>query len=128
MKLFTNGFQKVHLYIFLGFVLAFSGLTLWVMLNQSPGDRRDNQNVAATLLTFSGPFTGAIARPSEPSCFTYSLKLFPYCAAFLLGGAFFQIVRWPFRYGEQAVRIIPWVIALLGWFTGSIMSLMYAMS
>jgi hypothetical protein len=120
--------RRVHLYIFIGFVFAFSALTLWAMSHQSPNDWRDNRNFTATLLTVSGPFTGAIARPSESSCLRNSLALFPYCAAFLLAGIVCQMVPSPFRRGEQFFRLGIWVLGLMGWFAGGALSLLYALS
>ena len=126
MKLFANHFQLVHFYIFVGFVVTFTGLTFWGTIHQSPSDRRENNYMVATLLTFSGPFTGAIARPSQHTCLKNSLMLFRYCAAFLATGTLLQVVVFPLRRSADCLRITGWVIGLLGWFAGAVLSLLYA--
>ena len=128
MSLFANQFRRVHVYIFLAFAGAFSALTLWVLTRQSPSDWRHNQNFAATALTILGPFTGAIARPSEPSCLKFAWRLFPYCAGILSLAAAFQFIRLPGTRVAQALQVVLWGIGLLGWFGGGVLSLMYALS
>jgi hypothetical protein len=115
-------------YILLGFVAAFSTLTAWAMFHQSPSDIRDNSNWTATFLTISGPLTGGFARPSQTGCWKFGWRLLPYCGAILAVGVAFQFCPLPFRRGETAVRIIAWVIGWLGWFGGSVLSLLYALS
>jgi hypothetical protein len=127
MKLFAQHFGRVHVIIFLAFVLVFSVLTLWSLASQSPSDWRNNQNAAATLLAVTGPFTGAIARNFQSCCLNASLALFPWCLAILVLGAFCQFVPLPFRRGERFFRIGTWVIAMLGWFAGTVLSLAHAL-
>lgn len=112
----------------IGMVLTFSALTGYTMWHQSPADFHDNHNVAATLLTISGPFTGAIARSSQHDCWRFSWKLVPYCAPVLIVAVIFQFCPLPFKRGQESVRIAVWTIGWLVWFGGAIMSLMYALS
>ena len=77
MKNVFQHFSLKHGYVFLGFYLAFASLTLFVLSRQSASDWRDNWNVAATVGSLSGPFTGAIARGFQKCCWQFSLTLFP---------------------------------------------------
>lgn len=120
--------RKVHLRVVVAFIAAFSALTLWVLARQGPSDWHHNRNFTATLLTVSGPFTGAIARPTTSDCLTFAWKLFPCCGAIL---ALAVVVQWaplPFQRGATAIKMTFWVIGLLGWFGGGVLSLMYALS
>lgn len=128
MNLFANQIRKVHFYLLLAFVAAFSALTFWALLLQSPSDWRDNHNLAATSLTVLGPFTGAIARPSQASCWRFAWGLFPYCAGILSLAVIFQFIRLPLRRGAKATQIVMWVLGLLGWFGGGVISLLFALS
>jgi hypothetical protein len=126
MRFNTHHTWKVHLRIFGGFALAFSALTFWVVLNMPPGDWNDWRGThpyLATLLTFCGPFTAAILRPYAPDSWEAARRLFPCCAAFLLCGAFCQFVPLPFQRGARGLRVAMWVLGLLGWFAGGVLSL-----
>jgi len=130
MSIFTSQFRRVHLYIFLGFAFAFSALTFWAVMHMSPGDWNDWRGThpyRATLLTFCGPFTGAILRPFEPDCWRAARGLLLYCAPFLFVGVFSQLVRLPFQRGAHGLRIAVWVFGLLVWFAGAFLSLILAM-
>jgi hypothetical protein len=128
LKLSGNRLRRVHGFILLAFTLAFSALTFWGLSHQSVNDWRSNWNFTATLFTISGPFTGAIARPSQSTCLEFAFKLFPYCAGFLLAGILCQVIPLPFRWGERFFRISMWVLGLTGWFGGGVLSLAYALS
>ncbi len=121
-------FTRKHLYTFLGFYAVFAGLTLYVLSQQSVSDWRDNWNVAATVGSFSGPFTGAIARHFQSCCWRFSIGLLPYCAAFLAGGVVFQFVPMGRPSVERPIRLGAWIIGLLGWFGGAVVSLGHALS
>src|SRR6267378_6276699 len=103
-RLFYN-FGRVHLYIFLGFYLAFAALTFFALHAGSESDRRENPIAAATLGSVSGPFTGAIARHFQSCCWQFSLAVFPYCAAILGVGLLVQLVPLPFRQWNNLVRL-----------------------
>jgi hypothetical protein len=121
---FVPGFRKLHLYIFLAFDLAYS---LLIFLAISPGDWRswDSHPYRGILLTFSGPFSTAIIQPNAGH-WEAAWGLFPFCAAFLLWGIFCQLVRLPSQRDPQRVAIFMWVIGLLGWFNGGVLSLVLA--
>jgi hypothetical protein len=126
-RLFYN-FGRVHLYIFLGFYLAFAALTFFALHAGSESDRRENPIAAATLGSVSGPFTGAIARHFQSCCWQFSLAVFPYCALFLGAGLLCQIIPLPFQRFEHTVRLTIWCIGLFGWFGGALVSLAHALS
>lgn len=79
MKPLLARYPPAQLYILLGFIVVFSGFTGWLLWHQSPSDWRDNHNWTAILLAVSGPFTGALARPTESDCWRMALKLFWFC-------------------------------------------------
>jgi hypothetical protein len=128
MKPFLHKFDRVHLYIFLGFYLTFAVLAFLVLNAGSASDRRENQIAAATLGVVSGPFTGAIARSFQSCCWNFSLSIFPYCAAFLGVGVLSQVIPFPFHRFERPVRLTLWCIGLLGWFGGVLVSFLHALS
>jgi hypothetical protein len=130
MKRVLQHFSRKHLYVFLGFYLVFAGFTLFVLSRQSASDWRENWNVAATIGSVSGPFTGAIARHFQPCCWRFSVGLFPCCAAFLLGGIVLQCVALPLPWPsvERSLRLVAWIIGLLVWFGGALVSFGHALS
>jgi hypothetical protein len=127
MKRNFQYFSRKHLHVFLGFYLVFAGFTLFVLSRQSASDWRDNWNVTATVGSLSGPFTGAIARHFQSCCWKFSVGLFPCCAALLLGGVVFQFVPLPWPSGER-LRLAAWIVGLLGWFGGGVVSFGHALS
>ena len=128
MRHIFHNFSRVHLYVFLGFYLAFAALTFFALNAGSASDRRENQIAAATLGAVSGPFTGAIARHFQSCCWQFSVTLFPYCALFLGVGVLAQIVPLPFQRFVHTVRLTFWCIGLLGWFGGALVSFAHALS
>jgi hypothetical protein len=128
MRYVFQHFTRKHLYVFLGCYVAFAGLTFFVLSRQTASDWRNNWNVAATVGSISGPFTGAIARHFQSCCWRFSVALFPYCAALLLGGFGFQFVPIPRRSVEGPIRLAAWIAGLLGWFGGAVVSFGHALS
>ena len=130
MHILTQRFPRVHFYMLGGFTVAFSLLTLWAVSHMPPGDWNDWRGThpyRATLLTISGPFTGAYLRPFEPYCWKIAWGFLPYCAAFLLAGGLLQIVPLPIRRGAHGLRVAMWGLGLLGWFVGGFLALMCSM-
>ena len=129
MKLLANHFSKFHIFTTIGFAVVFSALTFWAMIEQSPSDWRENKNIAATACAVvSGPFTGAIARPTQSDCLKFGFKLLPYCGVFLLVGLLSQFITLPFGRAAAIIRKTIWVLGLLGWHAGTILSLLFALS
>lgn len=128
MQRLLHSFGRVHLYIFLGFYVAFSALTFFALNGGSESDRRENQIVAATFGVASGPFTGAMARDLQSCCQQFSVTLFPCCAAILGVGVLLQVVPLPFQRFERTTRITVCSIGLFGWFGGALVSFAHALS
>ena len=84
MRVFVNPFRRTHFYVLAAAIVVFSAATLVTLMLQSTSDRHHNRNLAATVLTLSGPFTGAIARPASSSTLGFSWTLFPYSGGILL--------------------------------------------
>ena len=127
MRHLLQNFSRVHMYIFLGFYLAFAALTFFAFNAGSESDRRDHGMAAATIGAVSGPFTGAIARRFQSCCLQFSFSIFPYCALFLGVGVVFQIVPLPFQRFARAARLTLWCLGLLGWFGGVLVSFAHAL-
>ncbi len=71
--------------------------------------------------------TGAISRNCQSCCLAFSLSLLPYCGAILTLGTIPLFVRLPFRHGASVLRMALWVVGLLGWFLGGILSFFHAL-
>jgi len=84
--------------------------------------------MAATIGSFSGPFTGAIARHFQKCCLEFSVTLLPYSLLSLMVAVVFQFVPLPFRRGQAAFRQVMWGFGLLGWFGSGILSFAHALS
>lgn len=128
MRSMFRHFSRKHLYIFLIVYALFAALTLFALSRQSSSDWRENWNVAATVGSFLGPFTGAIARHFQGCCWEFSLTLLPYCGGFLLIGMVFQMVPIPWRSVERPMRLVMWSVGMLGWFGGGVISFAHALS
>lgn len=126
MRIFQSNFTRTHAFIAAGFLGAFTALTMYACSQGTPSDLSDRHSLTAALGTASGPFVGALARPHEPSCLKFGWTLLPYCGGILLASALFQFFKLPFRWGAKALRIVVWVLGLLGWFFGGTLSLTYA--
>ena len=127
MKSFKIPYSTAQLYTFLVFALIFSAFTGWLLWQQSPADFRDNHNWTATLLAVSGPFTGALARPTEADCWRMSERLF----WFGLPGVIVALgVPWLPWAWLRRYWVLPWVIWVVGWliwFLSGFVSLVYAL-
>src|SRR5687767_2212082 len=73
-------FSWWHAWVAVGLWLAFSGVTLWIMLQGlDRGAWRPLRVAATTAGTILGPMTGAISRDFQGCCLDFSLSLLPYC-------------------------------------------------
>lgn len=130
MKRISHRFTKRHLWILLGFYIAFAALSLLLLLPGSLSGHGDplTWSLTASLGSFSGPFTGAIARGFQSCCLEFSLSLCPYCGSVLGIGLLFQFV--PLHSGrfEHGFRLTMWSLGLLGWFGGVLISFGHALS
>jgi hypothetical protein len=128
MKLIANHFTKVHLLVFLGMWLGFTALTYWIAQDGIDQDNHNRLVALTTLGTILGPMTGAISRDLQSCCLRVSLTLLPYCGALLMIGTIPLFIRLPFQRGAAALRMALWVIGLLGWFLGGLLSFGHALS
>jgi hypothetical protein len=100
-------------------------------LGAESGIEQDNHSRLVALTTCGtilGPMTGAISRNCQTCCLNISLGLLPYCAAFLVLGTMPLFLKLPFQRGASVLRMVIWIVGLLGWFLGGIMSLAVALS
>ena len=127
MTVFQNNFSKPHLFVFLGIWLGFTALTYWIADHGIDDYDHRKLVILTTLGTILGPMTGAISRDCQSCCLAFSLSLLPYCGAFLAAGTLPLFVKLPFQWGASALRMSLWVIGLLGWFFGGIVSFGHAL-
>ncbi|MBU6401491.1 MAG: hypothetical protein KGS61_14335 [Verrucomicrobia bacterium] len=120
----------MHWWILLGFYGAFTALSLLLLLPGSLTGHGDTlaRSLAASVGSFSGPFTGAIARGFQSCCLQFSLGLCPYCGSILGIGLLFQFVPLHFGRFEHGFRLTTWSLGLLGWFGGVLISFGHALS
>ena len=127
MRIVENNFTKKHLWVFLVIWLCFTGWTYWIA-EHGIDQYNHNRLVALTTCgTILGPITGAISRNCQDCCLQFSLGLLPYCLAFLILGTIPSFLRLPFQSGASALRMIFWILGLLGWFLGGIVSFAHAL-
>ena len=128
MERVLHHFGRAHLGIFLGLYLVFAGLTALALAQQTGSDRQQNANLAATVGSIAGPFTGAIARNLQSCCWQFSLQILPWSAASLVAGVVFQFLPLPLGRADRSVRLLAWGLGLLGWFGGGVVSFAHALS
>jgi hypothetical protein len=128
MKIIENHFTRNHLFVFLAIWLCFTGFAYWIA---DHGIEQYNHNrlvFSTTCGTILGPMTGAISRDWQSCCLKSSLSLLPYCAALLIFGTMPLFLRLPFHRGSSGLRMAAWIIGLLGWFLGGIVSFGHALN
>lgn len=127
MRWLVNGFGRTQGYMALGLLVLFSGFTLFLVCQP-----KNKEGVAiivgTTLATATGPMVGAVARNCQSCCLKFSLSLLPWSGAFLATGILFQFVPLPFQRFAKALRLTMWVLGLLGWFGGGVVSFAHAFS
>jgi len=128
MKLIENHFTKDHLFVFLFIWLGFTALNCWIAEHGIEQYDHRRLVVLTTLGTILGPMTGAISRDCQSCCLNFSLSLLPYCAAFLIVGAIPLFLKLPFRRAASTLRMMLWIVGLLGWFLGGIFSYAHALN
>jgi len=125
---FAPGFRQVHLYTLLAFDQVYGWLTFLAI---SPGDWGAWHSdpfrgiLFVFLITFCGPFSTALYQP-YPEHWKVAWCLIPFCLPFLLWGVWCQLMKLPFQRNPQRVAIAMFVIGLLGWFNGALVSLLMA--
>lgn len=127
MKLIDNHFGKAHLTVLVGIWLCFTAWTYWIADHGIEQHNHGKLVTLTTLGTILGPMTGAISRDCQSCCLAFSLSLLPYCGAILTLGTIPLFVRLPFERGASVLRMALWVVGLLGWFFGGIVSFFHAL-
>jgi hypothetical protein len=127
MRVFENNFSRLHLVVLLVIWTFFTGWTYWIAEHGIDQYEHTRLVVLTTGGTILGPMTGAISRNCQSCCLEFSLSLLPYCGAFLILGTVPSLVRLPFVTGASALRMTAWIVGLLGWFSGGIVSFGHAL-
>jgi hypothetical protein len=128
MNIFENNFSKRHLYIFLTILILFSIANFAILCARLDGQNKYIYTLLTTAATIHGPLTGAIARQWQSCCAEFSLKIMMFCAPVLLFGIIFQLIKLPFKKSASAIRLFIWIVSLLIWFLGGIISYGHALS
>lgn len=121
--------SRWHAWVAIALWLAFSTLTLLIVLGALDRAAEKPRTVAATTAaTVLGPMTGAVSRDFQGCCLKFSLHLLPYCLGALLVGLAVQLVVPPRGWLTGTVRVIAWIVGLVAWFGGGIVSFGHALS
>jgi hypothetical protein len=122
-------FSRWHAGVAVALWLAFSGLTLLILLGGPARATRPPKTVAATTAgVVLGPMTGAICRDFQGCCLRFSLMLMPYCLAGLAAGVVVQLAVPARGWFTRTVRVVAWALGLIVWFGGGIVSFGHALS
>jgi hypothetical protein len=127
MRILENNFTKTHFLVCIGIWLCFTGLTYWIAEHGIEQDDHNRLVALTTCGTILGPMTGAISRNCQSCCLRFSLGLLPYCATLSILGTIPSFLRLPFR-GAFTLRMTAWIVGLLGWLLGGIISFGHALN
>jgi hypothetical protein len=127
MNIFENNFSKKHLFIFLAIWILFTIANFAILCIGLDGQNKYIYTLLTTAATITGPLTGAIARQWQSCCTEFSLKIMMFCAPVLLLGTIFQLIKLPFKKFAAAIRLFIWIVCLLIWFLGGILSFGHAL-
>lgn len=113
----------------LGFLTLFAWVSVRAQWAVTPGDgaRAEAHGLKTLQLTFAGPLAGGIVRNGQSCCRACSPALLPYSAAGLAIGVLFQVLPLPTGQGWGRVRMTLWVLGLVAWFGGTILSYGHAL-
>jgi hypothetical protein len=122
-------FSRWHVWLATILWLSFSGLTLLILLARLDHATQRPKTVVMTVAgTVLGPMTGAICRDFQGCCLRNSLTLMPWCLGALAVGVSVQLVVPRTGWVTRTVRGVAWVVGLLVWFGGGIVSFAHALS
>jgi hypothetical protein len=128
MKIIESYFTQAHLFVFLGIWLCFTVWTYWIAEHGIEQYDHSRLVLLTTCGTVLGPMTGAISRNCQSCCLKASISLLPYCGASVILGTMPLFIKLPFRRGSTVFRMTMWIMGLLGWFLGGIVSFFHAFS
>ncbi|MFO1457829.1 MAG: hypothetical protein U1G08_00365 [Verrucomicrobiota bacterium] len=126
---FKPQFRRTHLWVLLGFFAFFAWVSVRAQWAVTPGDgtRAEAHGWRTLQLMFAGPLAGGIVRNGQACCRACSLALLPYCGAGLALGNLFQFIPLPAGKGWGRLRMAFWVLGLVAWFGGAILSYGHAL-
>ena len=129
MTWFKPQFRRTHLWVLLGFLTLFAWVSVRAQLAVTPGNgaRAEAHGLKTLQLTFAGPLAGGIVRNGQSCCRAWSWALLPYSAAGLALGVLFQFLPLPAGKAWSRVRMTLWVLGLVAWFGGAILSYGHAL-
>ena len=133
---FPNG-THLQRRLVIWFYLGFAALTFLIMLPGAVSGHGEpiGHAILASLFAFLGPFTGAVARgggADSGACMSFAVRILPFCAGAVGAALFFQFYPLEtLKVRERVARTVRtafWAFGLLGWFGGTILSVMMANS
>ncbi|WP_337176810.1 hypothetical protein [Paludisphaera sp.] len=111
---------------FLGLLLAFTALTFAVTSSGTPSDLARRPRVLTTLLTVTGPFTGAIARNGQSCCLEASTRLAIWLAPALAVALVARLTLAGRGGVAGAMGVALWALGWFVWLAGGIVSFGHA--
>jgi hypothetical protein len=84
--------------------------------------------IITTLMTISGPLTGAVSRGWQHCCLTFSVSLLPWCLPPMIAAFALQQFWRPHSGIGEVVRVVAWGLAWAGWFFAGFISFLHALS
>lgn len=111
---------------FLALLLGFSALTFAATSSGSPSDVAARPRVLTTLLTVTGPFTGAIARGGQGCCLAFSTRLAMWLAPAPAVALAARLILGGRGGAAGAVALALWVLGWFVWLAGGIVSFGHA--
>lgn len=128
MNIYENNFSNKHFFILLAIWTFFTIANFAILCAALDGQNKYIYTLLTTAATITGPLTGAIARQWQSCCTEFSLKIMMFCAPVLLFGTIFQLIKLPFEKFAGAIRLFLWIVCILIWFLGGILSFGHALS
>ncbi len=83
--------------------------------------------VRAGLAIVLGPLSGGVLRDWQSCCARASLSILPWSLALVALGLGLQFAVAPTSAWRNVVRWLGWMLALLGWFGGAVLSDLHAL-
>ena len=113
--------------MFLAILILFTIANFAILCAALDGQNKYIYVFLTTAATITGPMTGAIARQWQSCCTEFSLKIMMFSAPVLLFGIFFQLINIPLKKYAEEIRLLIWIVCLMIWFLGGILSFGHAL-